>query len=277
MDRSPAQLTLTHAIAPSTQRLPLALLAAYMLSMPVYALVRLSGDSVLLSANTALTAALLFAFSLAHAMQTRGALRTAGMVAAAFAIALTMEYLGSKHGLIFGAYTYTDLLGPKALGQVPLIIPIAWFMMLYPSWAVAGLLTQSPLMRAALAAGAMTAWDLSLDPRMVADGAWVWHEPGALNYFGIPLSNFAGWFLTAGLIYLVWLALDRAPGASPASAVLPAVAYAVVWLGESVANALFWSGPLVALCVFLAMGLFAVSALVRLWRSLPLVLTPAAG
>lgn len=276
MDRSTAQLPLTYANVLSAGRLSMGLLATYALSMPAYALVRLSGDEEALSISTAFTALLLFAFSTAHATQTRGALRASQMLAVAFAIALTMEYLGSKHGLIFGAYRYTELLGPKVLGQVPLIVPLAWFMMLYPSWAVAGTLTSSPLSRTLLAAGAMTAWDLSLDPRMVADGAWVWEDPGALHYFGIPLSNFVGWFITAWLIYLAWLTIDRAPQPTHLSAAaLPVLAYAIVWVGESVANALFWGGPTIAVCVFLAMGLFAVPALLRLRRSL--LLTPATG
>jgi len=32
---------------------------------------------------------------------------------------------------------------------------------------------------------AMTAWDLIMDPIMVAGGNWVWHTKGA--YFGMPL------------------------------------------------------------------------------------------
>jgi putative membrane protein len=188
-----------------------------------------------------------------------------------------MEYLGSKHGFIFGNYTYTDNLGYKALGQVPVIIPVAWFMMLYPSWETAGLLTRRmsgvkyQASRVILAALAMTAWDLSLDPRMVADGNWIWHDGGA--YFGIPLSNFAGWIITSAMIYAVWMLLDKRDWRlgiedsnvqSPLfnlQSQLPIWAYIITWIGESMANALFWGGPLVALWVFVAMGLFAVPAL----------------
>jgi putative membrane protein len=48
---------------------------------------------------------------------------------------------------------------------------------------------------------AMTAWDLALDPQMVAWGFWIWAEPG--GYFGIPWSNFIGWVLTTALITVV--------------------------------------------------------------------------
>ncbi len=266
-------------------------LALYVLSMPVYCLIRIWGSPTLVGVATAATAAFLFLFSLLHCIETRGGSRAVLMLGVAFVIALLMEYLGSKHGFIFGNYTYTDNLGYKALGQVPVIIPVAWFMMLYPSWETAGLLTRrllekgtrgqgdrvnrrlttwSPLLQVSIAALAMTAWDLSLDPRMVADGNWIWHDGGA--YFGIPLSNFAGWIITSAMIYAVWSRIDKSDLKIEKTKIdsqfsnlnyhfLPVWAYIITWVGESMANALFWGGPLVALCVFVAMGLFAVPAL----------------
>lgn len=262
---------LTHAVfglrlAPRPSAL---VLLAYVLSMPAYALLRLAGETALLSAATWVTAGLLFLFALVHGVESRGVGRTLGMLLSAFGLAFAAEYLGSTQGLIFGAYTYTDLLGFKLLGQVPAIIPLAWFMMLYPAWVTAGVIAQSlgRWARLPLAAAAITAWDLSLDPRMVADGAWAWAEPGALNYFGIPLSNFFGWFVTALSIYLVWVWIDRAPVPQRFDhAALPVVAYVIVWIGESMANLLFWGGAGVAAAVFVAMGVFAVPALRRLWR-----------
>lgn len=267
------------------RRPSLIFLALYVLSMPVYCLIRIWGSDTLIGIATAATAAFLFLFSLSHCIETRGLPRAGAMLGVAFAIALLMEYLGSKHGFLFGNYTYTDNLGYKALGQVPVIIPVAWFMMLYPSWETAGVLVQHSkiqkqkakiLLHVIIAALAMTAWDLSLDPRMVADGNWIWHDGGA--YFGIPLSNFAGWVITSAMIYAVWSLLDKRDrglqvgdyareSSSPnLQSQLPIWAYIITWIGESMANALFWGGPLVALCVFVAMGLFAVPALQILIR-----------
>ena len=47
-----------------------------------------------------------------------------------------LEYVGSHHGLPFGNYYYTNLLTPL-IGGVPLIIPIAWMMILPVCWGVA--------------------------------------------------------------------------------------------------------------------------------------------
>ena len=268
------------------QFVPLICLLTYLASMPIYCLVRLADQPAWIGPSTALTAASLFAFSLMHATVQYGLRRAAAMLISSFVLALTLEYLGSSYGILFGGYDYTDRLGPKLLGKVPAIIPIAWFMMLYPSWATAGyLLTRfrltavpMPAVRVGIAASAMTAWDLSLDPRMVADGNWVWRAAGP--YFGIPLSNYLGWFVTAALIYIVWYAITRpeqtsngADGPTAASSLLgfhywPIWAYIFTWLGESVANAIFWGGPLVALAVFIGMGLFGGPALFNLWRSM---------
>jgi putative membrane protein len=235
-----------------------ALYAAWLAAMTIYCLVRMGGRPDLVMPATAATVGLWLAAAIAAAFERHPSTHVACMLASGFGIALLFEHLGSAHGLIFGEYDYTELLGPRAFG-VPVVIPAAWFMMLYPSWEVAGVLApKRRLARVLLAAAAMTAWDLSLDPRMVADGAWIWPTGGV--YFGIPLSNFAGWFVTAALIFTVWSWIDRSQPAPPRGMSLPVLIYVTNWLGEAGANALFWSGPQVAAIVFAAMGLFAVPA-----------------
>jgi putative membrane protein len=228
-------------------------------AMTVYCLVRLNAIVEWFLPATAATIAFWLASAIAAALETHRVARTVAMLMSGFGIALLFEYLGSAHGLIFGDYDYTDLLGPRAFGHVPILIPAAWFMMLYPSWEVAGRLApRSPALRIVYAAAAMTAWDLSLDPRMVADGAWIWPNGGF--YFGIPLSNFVGWFVTAAAIFLVW---SRLTPSTAANNDMPLAIYVTAWLGESGANVMFWSGPVVGVVVFVAMGAFAVPALLR--------------
>ncbi len=208
---------------------------------------------------------LLCAAMFAHAAERRGPGNALALFGIGGAITLGAEALGAGTGFPFGAYTYADTLGPKALGLVPWLIPIAWCAMLYPSWQLAGLIVQPLPMRVIVAALAMTAWDLSLDPRMVADGHWIWRDGGP--YFGVPLSNFAGWAATAAIVFSLWALLERRrpPQAEPgADVALPITAYALVWLGESAANAIFWAGPLVGLCVFAGMGVFVSLAAWRL-------------
>ncbi|MCB9430398.1 MAG: carotenoid biosynthesis protein [Ardenticatenaceae bacterium] len=95
----------------------------------------------------------------------------------------------------FGRYHYTDLLQPQ-IGHVPLLIPLAWLMMLPCAWAVASRFTGWRF--ALLRPSALTAWDQMLDPQMVGWGLWVWQQPG--SYFGIPWLNFGGWIFNSVLL-----------------------------------------------------------------------------
>lgn len=200
--------------------------------------------SVLLQAATSLTA-------LGLAWGVGRTVRTALLV---LPLAWLVEYVGSTTGFPFGSYDYTQALQPQ-VGGVPLLVPLAWLMMLPPAWAVAERLTGKgrglPFLLAS--ACAFTAWDLFLDPQMVHWGYWQWHEPG--GYFGIPWVNFGGWLLAAFLL----TALVRP---APLSSTPLFVVYVITWLLQSIGLAFFWGMPGPALVGFVAMGAFVLSA----WR-----------
>jgi uncharacterized membrane protein len=82
-------------------------------------------------------------------------------------------------------YHYTDKLGYQFLWLAPLLIPIAWFMLSYPSFIIANRLIPPGkslwawrLSVAAVGAVIMTAWDLAIDPVMVAGEHWIWENQG---------------------------------------------------------------------------------------------------
>lgn len=179
-------------------------------------------------------------------------IRAAGTIVV---LTLGAEAIGTATGFPFGQYHYTAKLQPQ-IAHVPLLIPFAWFMMLPVAWAVAYKLVgkASGWRFVAVSAAAMTAWDLFLDPQMVAWGFWVWDQPG--GYFGIPWQNFAGWFLTAAL---VTVAVRPAP---LSHGLLPAV-YGAVWFLETVGLLFFWALPGPALVGSIAMG----SLIILLWRA----------
>jgi putative membrane protein len=144
---------------------------------------------------------------------------------------------------VCAVYHYTDQLGAKFLGLVPYLIPVAWFMMSYPSFVIADRLVPSAwrrwqrILAVAVVGGlAMTAWDLIMDPIMVAGGNWVWDINGA--YFGIPLQNFWGWWLTVFTTFALYLWLfEKDP--KPAQAgfdQLALASYLVTALGIIVAS-----------------------------------------
>ncbi len=154
------------------------------------------------------------AFAITHALTYIGWRNTFILFALTYTVSLLFESVGVATGWIYGPYHYTDQLGPRFLGLVPYLIPLAWFMISYPSLVIAeGILGYGStedqwrnLRVAALAAVVMTAWDLVLDPIMVRMGHWVWEVEGA--YFGVPLHNFLGWLVTTFSIFILytWIA-----------------------------------------------------------------------
>jgi uncharacterized membrane protein len=117
-----------------------------------------------------------------------------------------VEAVGVATGVPFGDYSYGGALGPRLSG-VPLIIPLAWTWMAWPAWLAASRLAPRWLpARIGLAGLALAAWDLFLDPQMVAEGYWRWANPAfALpGVPAIPVSNYVGWLTVAvGLMALL--------------------------------------------------------------------------
>jgi putative membrane protein len=217
------------------------------------------------AAGTKAIVALLLGASSAEAVAARGARRGTALVGSAAALGFATELAGVATGRPFGHYTYSSLLGRK-VGGVPLAAAAAWAMMARPAWVVAGLLTRRRRARVVLAAGALTAWDVFLDPRMVREGYWSW--PGGGRYEGIPASNFLGWLATGGGVFAVWALVDGDddPLVDGDGAL---TLYAWTWVGELVANVFIWRRPRVAAAGGVAMGAFAVPALLARRRARP--------
>ena len=168
-------------------------------------------------------------FSIFHSAYVLGWRLTLVFFGITVAVSWSYEHVGVETGLIYGAYHYTDALGIK-LGHVPIIIPIAWFMMIYPSYIIASLIGSGRLMMreekknnnngrtpllqilwlSFLSAAIMTAWDLVVDPYLSGptERAWIW-EDGDGQYFGVPLHNFGGWLLTTLTIYFLFQLLSE--------------------------------------------------------------------
>jgi putative membrane protein len=215
-------------------------------------------------AATRAIVALMLAASATEAVAARGR-RGLGLVASAGALGFATELTGVATGRPFGHYTYSERLGPR-VGGVPVAAAAAWAMMARPSWVVAGLLSRRRPVRVALAAGALTAWDVFLDPRMAREGYWSWPHGG--RYEGIPATNFAGWLVTSACVFAVWALADGVDDDPPRDGDGALALYVWTWVGETFANVAIWRRPRVALAGGAAMGAFAAPALrARLrWR-----------
>jgi uncharacterized membrane protein len=196
----------------------------------------------------------------ANATHRWGGLRTSVAAAVVATGAAVVEHVGTATGRPFGRYRYSDRLVPQVAG-VPVVVPGAWWAMAVPAREVAhaalGARSSRPA-RVALGAVALTAWDLFLDPQMTAEGYWTWARGG--RYRGIPLSNYAGWLVTAAAIMGALEAL--LPPGQPDRALV--AEYAGMALMETVGFAAFFGDRVVAAVGGLASLPLAAAAL---WRT----------
>jgi putative membrane protein len=144
-------------------------------------------------------------------------------------------------------------------------------MMLFPAWAVSQVILRPhqarlgrayPFVFAALSGLAFTAWDLYLDPQMVSRGLWEWESivsSGSFSggYFGIPWSNYLGWWVSSSLLTLL-----LRPANLPAAPLL--MIYTLTWLFQAMGLGVFWGQAGPALTGFIGMGFFALWA----WRQI---------
>ena len=137
--------------------------------------------------------------------------------AAVYVISLSSELAGTTWGVPFGAYAYSELLAPMWLDRVPVVIPLSWFFMALPSYALAALAVQHPAARIGAASLILLAWDLALDPAMShATPYWIWADSGP--FYGMPWLNLFGWYVTGLVLMGVFsvFRVDRWTGRIPA-------------------------------------------------------------
>ena len=114
-------------------------------------------------------------------------------------------------GFPFGHYHYTDALGPK-LFLVPLLIGPAYFATGYLAWVLSTILVGDVRRESSalatftapfIASFVMVMWDLCFDPTAsTIRHIWIWEQGG--GYFGVPLTNYLGWFFTVYVFFQVF-------------------------------------------------------------------------
>ncbi len=138
----------------------------------------------------------------------------------AYTITLLYEYTEAfGWGEWFGCRCYySDLLGPKFLGKIPYIIPLAWSIALYCAFTMTNIIFDRiktnhksdekaslqwflKMIGMGIVAGLiMISWDLINDPVLVAMGVWSW--PGGGIYYGIPIWNYAVWIEMSAVVFI---------------------------------------------------------------------------
>jgi uncharacterized membrane protein len=143
--------------------------------------------------------------------------RTLGFGASVWPVAWLAEFASTRVGVPFGLYHYTGITRGRELyiANVPLMDSLSFTFLAYASFclaraALAG--RRVPAWTQALVAGVlMTALDVVIDPLAVRGDRWflgrIFYYPDGGAYFGVPLSNFAGWTIVGAVSVGIYLGL----------------------------------------------------------------------
>ncbi len=201
-----------------------------------------------------------------------------------FIISFIMEYAGVKTGIIFGEYHYGDVLGPKALGTVPWLIPLSWFMFMYVSTITVDAAfgrnyigPAAPFLFAILDSMAMTALDVLIDPLWVTRGTWVWtavqNLPAGSVFYGIPTQNYFGWLLTTIMIFIpyrvVYFMYRSSLVERNRDFFLPCIIYASIFAVGCIESLTVLSNKGVMFVAIMTGGMLSIAALIGFlgWRN----------
>ena len=160
-------------------------------------------------------------------------------------------------GFPFGHYHYTS--GPM-LFLVPWFIGPSYFATAYLAWMVGVVLVGDVRREVSwfrtvavpvIGSAVMVMWDLTFDPTAsTIKHFWIWEQGG--GYFGVPLTNYVGWFFTVYVflqLFALFLRLRRAGADSlplPASYYAQAVAsYAVIGVAAVLSYLVFTGNTVV--------------------------------
>ena len=183
----------------------------------------------------------MYVVSVWHATRVMGGRPAAIFFVLAGVVTFFAEYMGSNYDWFFGAYDYTDALGPR-LGGVPVLVIVVWGVVLYAAYMLVDwLMDLGGVPRGTtwygrvawcavlgVATGVLlAAFDLLVDPFAVSGvwkdvfggSSWWWWSGGSYlpelqvwqGSGGIPVENFAGWVGVPFFIIFVFTLFFRRP------------------------------------------------------------------
>jgi putative membrane protein len=174
-----------------------------------------------------------FAIYLFAAVTRLGWRRTALFTGIAYGVAFAAELSSTRTGFPFGLYHYIDVTRDRELwiSNVPFWDSLSFTFLCYLGWRLGVLLHAPLLMRAGdiqvvearataaswrvcvIGALLMTWLDVVIDPLTVLGERWflgrIYYYPEGGLYFGVPLSNFAGWFLVGATTIRLFQVSER--------------------------------------------------------------------
>lgn len=122
-----------------------------------------------------------------------------------------IEYIGVQTGFPYGNFSYGIDLGPMLFDKIPLALPIFFIPLVINAYLLILLLKTEKVKnisyRLPVIISTVLLLDLILDPAAVAINFWNY---GDGIYYGVPLSNYLGWILSASVAVITLdLSIDR--------------------------------------------------------------------
>lgn len=114
-----------------------------------------------------------------------------------YIITFTLEVIGVKSGMIFGSYSYGDVLGVKYL-NVPLIIGFNWIMVILGAILLTEKILNNKFIITITASLLATIFDFFLEPTAIKLGYWNWSDTS------VPLQNYFAWFIISLLFTVLY-------------------------------------------------------------------------
>jgi len=199
--------------------------------------------------------------------------RSVAGVAALVAYTYAVEVVGVATGVPYGEFEYGVSLGPMFAG-VPIALPVFFIPLVINAYLLCLLLlgdrASSLGVRLGVVIPAVVAMDVVLDPAAVSLGFWSFAD-GA--FYGVPLSNYAGWVLSATVaVLLLDLSFDRDALVRRLRScdfmLDDMVSFVILWGGI---NLWFWNPVPAAVAVVFSFGLVRAdrfdARLLNPWRS----------
>ncbi len=169
--------------------------------------------------------------------------RSAYSLSALSLLGFGVELTGVVTGFPYGRFSYGDDLGPKVAGLVPYVLPVSWAPLVLGAVAATEPLSRMRAGRrgagqVARATVLLVLFDAVLDPGAARLGFWTWPDGGA--YYGVPLTNYAGWLLSSAVATTLLLRMAPWEHTLPVPGLLDSTLMALAfWTSVSVFLALW--------------------------------------
>jgi putative membrane protein len=165
-------------------------------------------------------------------------------------IAWIAEFASTRIGVPFGLYHYTGETQGQELyiANVPFMDSLSFLFLAYAAFCLArvaaGRRRWTPLGLALLTGFLMMLLDVVIDPAAVRGDQWflgrIFYYPNGGAYFGVPVSNFLGWWVVGTIAVVVYLGIAGRgprrtrpwPGVALYYAVLAFNLAVTAWIGE---------------------------------------------